>query len=947
MHNSPLDTQRNIPRLNGYTDAPLLHPNFFVGSIHLVFWFFFHPSAWHNFIKRLAPDLSATFTLAELNLDHWRNPQIQRLLLQGFFLWPLLFALIVGIEVWITGVERNIDAASITFGVIGVLIGGIAIGTVINMAAGVVLVALASVISIIGTILIDVLPDMEPFTLEAILVAVWVGITGYVASHLTPTDRRPALPRQVGSIIIGVIISSLLLQIVLSIVAGASALSNSAPTFALILAGIFTVVITATFGTAIRWRTGNWRRAIIGSVLVFVVIGVGGGSSLAFAAQMVETETLFRSLVGTAMGVAVGFIFCTMFALPYLLAERLAGPWAGAASGILGSSGVYIGFSIYVGGYTLSPIVPLTISLMLLSLSIGWWRPLLTYPFQAAWHLILFRLDQRQIMADRGQPNSEQKARFLRWHAAFWDEQQWLPWTGLEDHLVLISRYDEAEGQAALSYLAAGPQRRIVQAAQIELDADRLVQCTTSQMIAQAHQDLAAGDLAGPASALLRSFSRISQDVAVGLQQESTYNQRLALRAIEDRLDGLLRELTRSSEPYAFRFRPIATHWRQVIADNIAAQTEAVERKQEIDNPYIIGVPLTEKQEIFVGRTDISTHIEQLLLDRRRPPLLLYGQRRMGKTSLLNNLGRLLPSTVVPLFVDLQGPASRAQDHAGFLYNIARSMRESARRHRNLELSVLDRDALIIDPFTVFDEWLDAVEALLENRDQLTALLAFDEFETLDIPFQDGRFSESAVLGMFRNIIQHRPRFKILLTGSHTLDELHHWASYLINVQTLHVGYLKPTEARQLIETPTMDFALTYEPDACAQVIAVTRGHPALLQLLCAEIVALKNEQSITQRRLATKADVEAAIPEALIHGSFFFADIQRNQVDETGIAILKVMADNGSDAVTSVAVLADTICDQSLLENALALLQRRELIEKVDAGYRFQVELIRRWFAQ
>ena len=52
----------------------------------------------------------------------------------------------------------------------------------------------------------------------------------------------------------------------------------------------------------------------------------------------------------------------------------------------------------------------------------------------------------------------------------------------------------------------------------------------------------------GPGQRLLRSFGRISQDVEAALRQESSYNQRLALRAVEDDLDGLLRELTRSSD---------------------------------------------------------------------------------------------------------------------------------------------------------------------------------------------------------------------------------------------------------------------------------------------------------------------------------------------------------------------------------------------------------------
>src|SRR6185295_8281967 len=120
--------------------------------------------------------------------------------------------------------------------------------------------------------------------------------------------------------------------------------------------------------------------------------------------------------------------------------------------------------------------------------------------------------------------------------------------------------------------------------------------------------------------------------------------------------------------------RPIAQHFRRLVEEQAKELLQAAELLQELDNPYVIGVPLTLQQEIFVGRSDVSARIEQLLLDRRRPPLLLHGQRRMGKTSLLNNLGHLLPTHIVPLFVDLQGPASTATDHAGFLYNLARGI---------------------------------------------------------------------------------------------------------------------------------------------------------------------------------------------------------------------------------------------------------------------------------
>jgi hypothetical protein len=203
-----------------------------------------------------------------------------------------------------------------------------------------------------------------------------------------------------------------------------------------------------------------------------------------------------------------------------------------------------------------------------------------------------------------------------------------------------------------------------------------------------------------------------------------------------------------------------------------------------------------------------------------------------------------------------------------------------------------------------------------------------------------GRFDETDVLSMLRHMIQHRPHFKVMLAGSHALEEFQNWASYLINVQVVKIGYLEPGEARQLIEHPSRNFTLQYEPGASQRVLELTRGHPALVQLLCYEIVTLKNEQTAAERRLARLADVETAVPRALTSGSFFFADIQQNQLDEAGVALLRFIARQGQGAVVSRDELAGRVVDQTL-----AVLLRRDLIEAAPGGYGFQVELIRRWF--
>jgi hypothetical protein len=915
---------------NAYTDAPDLHPNLVLGSLHLLFWLLFHRRAWRGYVTRIDPSLNSGFALVDLKDAHWREPELWRLFLRSHLVLPTLTGLLVGLGLWLTGQPRDQILHGLLFGFTlsvafgmpistgislgGGMAGGVAFGLMGGIALGI--GTFGVVLSVAGHV---ILGGAEGVAASGIIVGIAGGVAGQVTANALGRGKLFSLARRVGGVFVGILIGVLTVSIARIIATIVADLLRNGLVFGI----TFGMVFGVASGMIVAWRA---KRRQLG--IIFGIIG-GLGIGLILGITIVTVDpTILRYFLDA---IAIGTLCGAMFILPFALSNRLAGHWAGAVAGALGSSGGLVALIAGRPQLFWSTLLLCTIG-VLFSITITFWRPILLYPLIAAYNLVLYRLDLRRG-ADR--------LALLRYHSAFWDEHQRLPLVGLEDHIVLVAERSPAEGRAAIEYLSTSRQRWAAQAAQIELDARWLEHCIDAAAIGGAYRDLAAGELEGPASALLRSFSRISADVDAALRQESAYNQRLALSAVEDRLDGLLRELTRSSDRYAVRFRPIATRWRGIIAERVRALAAAAEQRQEIDSPYIIGVPLTEQQEIFVGRADISARIEQLLLDRRRPPLLLYGQRRMGKTSLLNNLGRLLPSTIVPLFVDLQGPAANADDHAGLLYNLARGMAASAERQRGLALPPLPREALAVDPFTRFDEWIDAVERALEP---LSALLTLDEFEALDSAIDKGRFDEERVLGMLRNLIQHRPRFKVLLAGSHTLDELQRWASYLINVQVVQIGYLKQDEARQLIERPVEGFALRYEPQAGRRALDLTRGHPFLTQLLCAEVVALKNEQEPAARRLARLEDIEAAVPAALQSGSFFFADIQRNQVDDQGRALLRFVAAQGPGATVARADLARQI--DGAPDITLDLLTRRELIEPVDGGFRFQVELLRRWFA-
>ncbi len=907
---------------NAYTDAPTLHPHLLLGSFQLLGWLFFHPSAWRNHIARIEPALRPDFALIELSRVQWQNPALRRLVFQSGIVWNTLLALLVGVLLWISGSNPE----NIAYNTMMVLVACLGLSVIVGPS----LVIGGS----IGGVIAYLVGVLWPGELMWNISAVGLGIMGSLLISLVGQSRTYSLTRQISGVAI-----SLTLGLFISIpIFGLFFLaSNTSQEFVPMLTGNLLILIGFTL--VCQWRANNWRGGLVwglGFVVVFSLWDYLISSPL--------DEILLEGIGGALEGIVIAIWLGIIFLLAYMFAYQIAGARAGAIAGTVCLGVVYLLIRIVSIEDSRSwPGLIVSGLSFLVGLTLNWWRPILLYPFLSVWNFLLYRFDEHRFderRLDERRPSTQPST--LRYHPAFWDEAQRLPWPHLTEHLVWVLERNPVEGAAAMEYLATSRQRGAAQAAQIEMEARGLERCTDLVTISRAHRALGAGELTGPASALLRSLSRLSQDIEAALHQESAYNQRLTLCAVEDRLDGLLRELTRSSERYATRFRPIILQWRHIVMNNVRALTEAAEQRQEIDSPYIIGVPLTAQQEIFVGRTGISARIEELLLDQRRPPILLYGQRRMGKTSLLINLGRLLPQRIVPLFVDLQGPVTQAADHIGLLYNLGRSLIGSAQRQRNLELPPLTRQALAVDPFTCFDEWLDAVEHVLGER---TALLTLDEFEALDSALVEGRFDEEAVLGMLRHIIQHRPRFKVLLAGSHTLEEMKCWASYLINVQVVHLSYLSETEAYHLIERPVKDFALQYEPEASRRVLELTRGHPTLVQLLCAEIVALKNRQPVALRRLAHCPDVEAAVPEAIQQGSFFFMDIEHNQVDLPGQAILHFLAEQGEQAIISHEVLARHFPDK--LAQTLTLLMRRELLERTPTGYGFQVELIRRWFAR
>jgi hypothetical protein len=432
----------------------------------------------------------------------------------------------------------------------------------------------------------------------------------------------------------------------------------------------------------------------------------------------------------------------------------------------------------------------------------------------------------------------------------------------------------------------------------------------------------------------------VSREIAGARRSDSAVNR---VRRLEAAAEGL----------EALRLRPAAfgsalADWSTIVSAELDRAYRQLREEEPIPQVYAgDGRPIrparrSELAPPFKGRQTLFRRLETDLGGSvgQRSTLLLYGQRRTGKTSALLHLPDRLGSDVIPAFLDMESPKlGGANNEVGLLRGLASVVVEETQRHRGARLPTLDREALSRDPYPAFGRWLDRVERALGDR---TLLLCLDEFEELERAIAQGRLDDR-ILSTLRNIVQHHPSITVLLSGSHQIGELSpRWASTLISTTTLPISFLAEEDARELIERPVDGFPSIYADAAVARIVALTHCQPFLIQLTCALLVERMNASGrMPPESVVNPADVEAVVPLALERGHNYFDDLWRNQTGrDAARRLLIALAGSPDHRMDREAIRALALSEGELRE-AIATLVRREIIERVGDGYQIIVPLI------
>ena len=158
---------------------------------------------------------------------------------------------------------------------------------------------------------------------------------------------------------------------------------------------------------------------------------------------------------------------------------------------------------------------------------------------------------------------------------------------------------------------------------------------------------------------------------------------------------------------------------------------------------------------LFVGRDEILRQLEELWLNPGQvDSLVLYGHRRMGKSSILKNLSRRL-DPARNWIVDFNLQTVNRANTGSLLYDLALAMRDQLPADQVQSHPAPSEDSFRDNFQRTFNQWLASLDPLMDNR---RFIVAIDEYELLEAPMAPGQVDRE-LIPFLRGVIQTRPWF--------------------------------------------------------------------------------------------------------------------------------------------------------------------------------------------
>ncbi len=365
-------------------------------------------------------------------------------------------------------------------------------------------------------------------------------------------------------------------------------------------------------------------------------------------------------------------------------------------------------------------------------------------------------------------------------------------------------------------------------------------------------------------------------------------------------------------------------------------------------NPY---GPTIAAGARFYGREVESQRISALLHDQsQNTTTLLWGQKRIGKTSFVLRLEEQSRGDFLPIYVDVQGlrDGSTTQFLHQLMMAISRALKDNTQdAGEKTNAPALNR--LRKDPLSYFDMFMAQVQ---EEARSNPLVVILDEFQCL-CSLQEEGVSREAIFSRLRSQAQHGYNIHFILSGGGLLNQLTGQCDIASLFNIAHyekLGCLEAKAARRLIRDGLTRVGNITE-NAVELLLDFTAGHPFYLQLLCSMLydqaqehktIITSDAASLNTREWLGRAD--ASRFQHLWEGHNT-TSAQRNKLILSAIAQFGV--NNHEVEYDRLAGVICSIVPEQDLVRSLADLADLGVLEHNHANYAIKVELFARWLRQ
>lgn len=366
---------------------------------------------------------------------------------------------------------------------------------------------------------------------------------------------------------------------------------------------------------------------------------------------------------------------------------------------------------------------------------------------------------------------------------------------------------------------------------------------------------------------------------------------------------------------------------------------------KKVPLPYSAGNPVGNS-DAFVGRIDILNKVQQILNRPNSNGLILYGQRRIGKSSILQRLKVWLKEmgSYTPIYFDLQDKINWN------LEQLVKSLMSEIIRELNLLPPSETRD----DFTTYFNhEWLPDVLRNLPPESSLVFL--FDEFDVIANIKTTEQDKEKERYNFFRylkNLLTNTSyKVKCIFVIGRNIDDLNAIAYSIFKEYDIEtISLLSKSETTKIIRLSEANNTLQWSDEAVDYVYTLTNGHPLLTQQLCMDVWEYIHYDSDKIVIVGAK-EIEAVIDITLRASGGNF-ELLWDALPSAARIVTSALAQSNTYSVSE-EKLIELLEGGGLLVgdllNAPIILQKWDIIEILPdtKNYYFKVELFRRWVAK